>query len=110
VAEGERSQAMGHVNGSIHKRSYRNQIINADIVSVFLETPSDKATMKLMDHISLTRDPNTPAEPTSAQRRQVRDDPEVVAAKELLEVSTKALRNCCESVAAAKRESQNALI
>jgi hypothetical protein len=57
VAEGERSQAMGHVNGSIHERSYRNQIIDADIVSAFLETPSDEATMKLMGHISLTRDP-----------------------------------------------------
>jgi Protein of unknown function (DUF3435) len=71
VVEGERSQAMGHVNGSIHERSYRNQIVDADIVSAFLETPSDEATMKLMGHMSLTRDPNAPAEPTSSQRRQV---------------------------------------
>jgi hypothetical protein len=60
VVEGERSQAMGHVNGSIHERSYRNQIVDADIVSAFLETPSDEATMKLMGHMSLTRDPNAP--------------------------------------------------
>jgi hypothetical protein len=60
-----------------------------------------------MGHMSLTRDPNAPAEPTSSQRRQVQDDPEVVAAKELLEVSTKALRNCYGSVAAAKRKVQD---
>jgi hypothetical protein len=71
LAEGERSQAMGHVNGSIHERSYQNQIIDADIVSAFLETPSDEATMKLMGHMSLTRDLNIPVEPTSTQRREV---------------------------------------
>jgi hypothetical protein len=65
--------------------------------------------MKLMGHISLTRDPNAPAQPTSAQRRQVRDDPEVVAAKRLLDVSTKALRDRYGSVAAVKRKAQDDL-
>jgi Protein of unknown function (DUF3435) len=69
VGEEVRSQAMGHVNGSIYEKSYRNQIVDADIVSAFLETPSDEAIIKLMGHMSLTRDPNAPAEPTSAQRR-----------------------------------------
>ena len=68
VAEEVRSQAMGHVNSSIYEKSYRNQIVDADIVSAFLETPSDEAIMKLMGHMLLTRDPNAPAEPTSAQR------------------------------------------
>jgi hypothetical protein len=70
-AEKVRSQAMGHVNGSIYEKSYRNQVIDANIVSAFLEIPSDEALMKLMGHISLTRDPNAPAEPTSAQRREI---------------------------------------
>jgi len=39
VTEEVRSQTMGHVNGSIYERSYRNQIVDADIVSAFLETP-----------------------------------------------------------------------
>ena len=98
---------MGHVNGSIYEKSYRNQVVDADIVSAFLETPSDEAIMKLMGHMSLTRDPNAPAEPTSAQRRQVQDDPEVVAAKRLLDDSTKALRDRYGSVAAAKRKAQD---
>jgi len=102
-----RSQAMGHVNGSIYEKSYRNQVVDADIVSAFLETPSDEAIMKLMGHMSLTRDPNAPAEPTSAQRRQVQDDPEVVAAKRLLDDSTKAFRDRYGSVVAAKRKVQD---
>ena len=71
VAEEVRSQAMGHVNGTIYEKSYRNQVVDADIVSAFLETPSDEAIMKLMGHLSLTRDPNAPGEPTSAQRLEV---------------------------------------
>jgi hypothetical protein len=106
LAEEVRSQAMGHVNGSIYEKSYRNQIVDADIVSAFLETPSDEAIMKLMGHMSLTRDLNAPAEPTSAQRRQVQADIEVVAAKELADTSTKAIRGRYGSVAAAKRKAQ----
>jgi hypothetical protein len=71
LAEEVRSQAMGHVNSSIYERSYRNQVVDVDIVSAFLETPSDEALIKLMGHMSLIRDPNAPAEPTSAQRREV---------------------------------------
>jgi hypothetical protein len=106
LAEEARSQAMGHVNGSIYEKSYRNQIVDADIVSAFLETPSDEAIMKLMGYMSLTRDPNAPAEPTSAQRRQVQADVEVVAAKGLADISTKAIRDRYGSVAAAKRKTQ----
>ena len=101
-----RSQAMGHVNGSIYEKSYRNQVVDADIVSAFLETPSDEALMKLMGHMSLTRDPNAPAEPTSAQRREIQADVEVVAAKRLVDISTKDIRDRYGSVAAAKRKAQ----
>jgi hypothetical protein len=66
VAEEVRSQEIGHVNGSIYEKSYRNQVVDANIVSAFLETPSDEAIMKLMGHISLTRDPNALTESTSA--------------------------------------------
>jgi hypothetical protein len=97
---------MGHVNGSIYEKSYRNQVVDADIVSAFLETPSDEAIMKLMGHMSLTRDPNAPAEPTSAHRRQVKDDPEVIAAKRLLDNSTVAIRDRYGSMAAARRKAQ----
>jgi len=45
VPEEVRSQAMGHVNGSIYERSYRNQIVDADIISTFPETSSDEAIM-----------------------------------------------------------------
>jgi hypothetical protein len=97
---------MGHVNGTIYEKSYRNQVVDCDIVSAFLETPSDEAIMKLMGHLSLTRDPNAPAEPTSEQRLKVQADPEVVMAKKLLLESTEALRAHYGSVAAASRKAQ----
>lgn len=75
-------------------------------VGAFLETPSDEALMKLIGHMSLTRDPNAPAEPTSAQRRQLQTDLEVVSAKRLVDSSTKAVRDRYGSVAAAKRKAQ----
>jgi Protein of unknown function (DUF3435) len=59
-----------------------------------------------MGHLSLTRDPNAPAEPTSAQRLEVQADPEIVVARRLLHSSTKALRDRYGSVAAAKRKAQ----
>lgn len=95
---------MGHVNGSIYERSYRNQVVDADVISFLLGTPSDETTMKLIGHMLLGRDLNTPTEPTFAQRRQIRDDPEVDAAKRFLDASTKALRDRYGSVATAKRK------
>jgi hypothetical protein len=104
VPEEVRSQAIEHVNSSIYEKSYSNQIVDANIVSPFLETPSDKAIMKLMGYMSLTRDPNAPAEPTSAQRRQLQADVEVIATKWQANASTKAIRDCHASLAAAKEK------
>jgi hypothetical protein len=63
IAEDVRAQVMGHVNGNIYERHYRSQVVDADVVSAFLDTPSDEALMKLMGQMLLTRDPNAPAEP-----------------------------------------------
>jgi hypothetical protein len=93
---------MGHVNGPIYEKSYRNQIVDADIVSAFLETPSDEAIMKLMGHMLLTRDPSAPTEPTSAQRHQVQAGVEVIATKMQADASTKAIRDRYTSLAAAR--------
>ena len=110
IAEGVRSQAMGHANGTIYEKSYRNQVVDCDIVSAFLETPSDEAVMRLMGHVSLTRDPNAPTEPTCTQRCEVQAYPEVVMARSLLQSSTKAIRERYGSVAAAKRKAGEDLI
>lgn len=66
MIEAVRSQAMGHVNGTIYERSYHNQVVDANTVSAFTDTPSDEMMMKLTGHVSLTADPITPAGPTSA--------------------------------------------
>jgi hypothetical protein len=94
------------VNSTIFERSYRNQVVDGDIISAFLETPSNEAIMKLIGHLSLTRNLNAPAEPTSAQRRKVQADPELVVARSLLNSSTKALRDRYGSVAAVRRKAR----
>jgi Protein of unknown function (DUF3435) len=53
-AEEARGQAMGYVNGTIYEKRYRDQAADADIVSAFLESPSNEALMKLMGYISFT--------------------------------------------------------
>lgn len=81
---------MRHVNGSIFERSYRNQVVNADIVAAFLEAPSDQA-MKLLGHMSLIRDPTAPFQPTQEQRAEVKGDLNVLEAKDRLETARKAI-------------------
>lgn len=100
---------MGHVNGSIHERSYRNQVVDTDIVSAFLETPSDKSTMKLIGHTSLTRDPNAPTKPTPAHRHQVQEDTEIIEARRLLDSQTQTIINRYRSLAQATRNAQHDL-
>jgi hypothetical protein len=58
--------------------------------------------MKVDGSYVLTRDPNAPAEPTSAQCRQVQADVEVVAAKWLADISTKTIR--CRYVSYGRKE------
>ncbi|ERF75780.1 hypothetical protein EPUS_01610 [Endocarpon pusillum Z07020] len=109
LPEGVRSQAMGHVNGSIHERSYRNEVVDTDIVSAFLETPSDKSTMKLIGHTSLTRDPNAPTKPTPAHRHQVQEDTEIIEARRMLDSQTQTIINRYRSLAQATRNAQHDL-
>jgi hypothetical protein len=102
-ADEARSQAMGYVNGTIREKSYRNQVVGADIVLAFLESPSNEALMKLMGHISFARDPNAPAELISTRYRKIQADVEVIAANRPISISTKDIRDRYGSVAAAKR-------
>ena len=104
--DGVRNQAMGHSNSQIHDRYYQNQILAADIVSAFLDTPSDEALMKLMGHMSLTRDPQAPSKPTPAQCDQVRNDPEVKESRKSVEELTKALRERYGPITKARKQSK----
>jgi Protein of unknown function (DUF3435) len=69
MAEDVRSQAIGHINGFIYERHYRNQVVDINIVSAFLKTPLDEALMKLIGYISLIKDPNALAKLSPVQRR-----------------------------------------
>lgn len=72
---------MGYANSSIWEKPYQIDIVDADPVAAVLEKPSDEAAMRLLGHVSLTRDPNAPYKLTDTQRRQANKDPEVQAAK-----------------------------
>lgn len=97
---------MRHVNGFIFERSYRNQVVNADIVAAFLEAPSDQATMKLLGHMSLIRDPTAPFQPTQEQRAEVKGDLNVLEAKDRLETARKAIQKRSDTLKAAARKAQ----
>jgi Protein of unknown function (DUF3435) len=98
---------MGHVNGSIHERSYRNQVVEADIVAAFLDAPSDKATMKLLGHVSLTRDPTAPSRPTQGQRVEAKGDLDVLEAKSNFETHTLAIQARYGTIKAAESKAQH---
>ena len=71
------NQAMEHVNKIFYGKCYWNRIDNG-IVSALLRIPSDEAIIKLVNHLSFTRDPNAPAELTAAQGLEIQADSEVV--------------------------------
>jgi len=56
LTEHKRNHIMGHVRGDVF-RYYVNQIVDVDTQSIFLETPSRDALIKLSSNSSLTRDP-----------------------------------------------------
>jgi hypothetical protein len=62
-----------------------------------------------MSHMLLTRDPNAPAEPTSAQRRQIQASVEIIATKRQANASAKAICDRYISLTAAKRKAQEDL-
>lgn len=84
---------MGYSNSQIYDKYYQNQTLDADIVSAFLDKPSDGALMKLIGHTSLTRDPQAPAKPTSIQCKEARNDPKVVEKRKKVAALTKAFRD-----------------
>jgi Protein of unknown function (DUF3435) len=53
-------QAMGHTDPNIYRRHYLNQIVTTDTLACFLGTPSREGIMRLVSHMSLTRDISAP--------------------------------------------------
>jgi Protein of unknown function (DUF3435) len=67
----ERMQIMGHSRPEIYDKHYLNEIVESDTLGILLETPSNKRLMSLATHMSLTKDPNAPAELTTLQRQEI---------------------------------------
>ena len=83
---------MGHAHDGIYNKHYQNDVVDADIVSAVLEKPSDEASMRLLGHVALTRDPNAPTKLSPTQRRQVVTCEEVQAANAQYVASNKEFR------------------
>ncbi|EXJ77320.1 hypothetical protein A1O3_09546 [Capronia epimyces CBS 606.96] len=97
---------MGHAHDGIYQRHYQNDVVDVDIVAAVLEKPSDERSMRLLGHVSLTRDPNAPTSLTLAQRRQLSSKPEIRAAKEGWLQSTKAIRRDFVTLSKARKLAQ----
>jgi Protein of unknown function (DUF3435) len=99
---------MVHAHSGIHDKYYQSDIVDADIVAALLEKPSNQAAMRLLGHVSLTRDPNAPNSLTDFDRRQVAACPEVQEARARWDQSTSALRLDYVTVAAARKQAKHA--
>ena len=68
---------MGQTRGDVF-RFYVNQIVDVDTQSIFLETPSRNALLKLSSNSGLTRDPSAPQHLTDEQKNSIRKNPEIL--------------------------------
>lgn len=67
---------MGQTRGDVFRYDV-NQIVDVD-TSIFLETPSRDALIKLSSNSGLTRDPSAPQELSQEQRDPIAKDPELL--------------------------------
>jgi hypothetical protein len=77
VTEHKRNHIMGHVRGDVF-RYYVNQIVDVDTQSIFLETPSRDALIKLSSNSSLTRDPSAPQDLDDKHKKSIESNPELL--------------------------------
>lgn len=68
---------MGQTRGDVF-RFYVNQIVDVDTQSIFLETPSRNALLKLSSNSGLTRDPSAPQHLNDEQKNSIRKNPEIL--------------------------------
>ncbi|KAF2174706.1 hypothetical protein K469DRAFT_685751 [Zopfia rhizophila CBS 207.26] len=73
----ERDQIMGHSYSGIFQ-FYINPSVKCDVQAAYLDQPSDKALMKVLGNMSLTRDPLAPTKPSLEDARAIRQHPKVV--------------------------------
>jgi len=75
MTEAQCMQSMGHTDPQIFRRHYLNQIITADTLACFLSAPSREGIMRLVGHMSLTRDPSAPNALSQAQKDELHSHP-----------------------------------
>ncbi|EAS29980.2 FluG domain-containing protein [Coccidioides immitis RS] len=78
--EHKRNHIMGHARAGVFQY-YVNQRVDTDIQSMFLETPTQDALVKLSTNSSLTRDPSAPQELSNKQKAEVENNVKLEALK-----------------------------
>lgn len=68
---------MGHSYSGVFQ-FYINPRVKCDVQAAYLDEPSDKALMKVLGSMSLTRDPLAPTKPTPEDARAIQQHPRVV--------------------------------
>lgn len=71
---------MGQTRGDVF-RFYVNQIVDVDTQSIFLETPSREALIKLSSNSGLTRDPSAPQHLNDEHKKVISKDLELLELK-----------------------------
>ncbi|KAK5687846.1 hypothetical protein LTS12_028973, partial [Elasticomyces elasticus] len=71
---------MGHTRGDDF-RFYVNRIVDVNTQSMFLETPSKDALIKLSSNSGLTRDPSAPQHLDDEQKEAISKEPELLELK-----------------------------
>lgn len=90
TTEHKRNHIMGQTRGDVF-RFYVNQIVDVDTQSIFLETPSRNALLKLSSNSGLTRDPSAPQHLNDEQKNSIRKSPEILELKNQRDRSRKGI-------------------
>lgn len=80
TTEHKQNHIMGHTRGDVF-RFYVNQIVDVDTQSMFLETPSKDALIKLSSNSGLTCDPSAPQHLDNKQKEAISKEPELLELK-----------------------------
>jgi hypothetical protein len=88
---GERDQVMGHSHSGIFQ-FYINPNVKCDVQAAFLDEPSDKALMKVLGSMSLTRDPLAPTKLQPDDAHAIAQHPAVIKLRQQRDGLTKKIK------------------
>ncbi|OJJ62706.1 hypothetical protein ASPSYDRAFT_65810 [Aspergillus sydowii CBS 593.65] len=74
----ERQRVLGQSGDAVFEKHYQSQFINRDLQHVVLLRPSQEGLLRVAGSMLRKRDPRAPSDLTDAQKRSIRQNPEVL--------------------------------